>query len=345
MNHFGSWVEHVPDAVVIVNAAGQIVRINAPAERLFGYGREELLGQLVEVLLPEPFQLMGAVRELAGRRKTGEEFPVEICLGPLQTEEGCFVIGTIRDVSERRRTETRRAEELARHTREQGRLAYAMAHDLKEPLRAISSYARKFAAQVLGQPDEQARAFVERIVLGADRMREKIDGLLAYARVGTETRSFAWVECSEVFAAACAHLHPAVEESGARVTGGTLPRVWGQKLLLELLLTNLIGNAVKFRAAGQAPAVHVEARPQGEEWLVTVTDNGIGMKAEHLQRIFEIGMAARLHSIVEYPGHGLGLATCARIVERHGGRIWAESPGPGRGATLAFTLPAGHSRP
>ena len=242
-------------------------------------------------------------------------------------------------VRERTAEAERRAEELARSNRELEGFGRVVAHDLREPLRSMNAFTRKLADHFQDQLEGKGGEFVERIVKGTERMHSLIKKLLDYARVGSDGKSFAPVDSAEVFAAARANLHAAIEEDGAEVTAGPLPRVWADATQLEQLLQNLIDNALKFRAAGRPPLIHVEARPQDAECLFTVTDNGIGIERQYLDRIFGLGMESRLNSVREYPGHGVGLATCARIVQRHGGRIWADSPGLDRGAVMAFTLP------
>jgi PAS domain S-box-containing protein len=230
-----------------------------------------------------------------------------------------------------------RTRELARSNEALERFGYVIAHDLRAPLRTIKSYTQKLPAAALGRLDPEAEDNLNRVVNAADRMRVQIDDLLAYSRVRTQGKEPVPADCAAAVAAARANLQADIEESGARVTAGDLPTVLADKTQLVQLFQNLLGNALKFRAE-RRPEIHIGARRDGDRWLFAVADNGIGIEAQYLERIF--GLGERLHSIAKYPGNGIGLATCERIVQRHGGRLWAASPGPDRGSTFQFTLAA-----
>jgi light-regulated signal transduction histidine kinase (bacteriophytochrome) len=171
-------------------------------------------------------------------------------------------------------------------------------------------------------------------------MRSLIDELLRYSRVGTGGRDPEPVNCTQAARSALANVEATVDDTGAAVTADELPTVMADPTQLEQLFQNLLGNALKFRADDRPPAIHLSAARRVGMWELRVTDNGIGIDPDKLERIFRLGIESRLHSRTKYPGHGIGLATCQKIVERHGGRIWAESAGPGRGTTIAFTMPA-----
>ena len=200
----------------------------------------------------------------------------------------------------------------------------------------VASYTELLRRRYHGKLDKDANEFIDYAVDGAHRMQRLINDLLTYSRVGTRGRPFAPVRLDEVLDGALRNLEVAVSESKAVVTRTPLPTVQGDEGQLVQVVQNLVHNALKFRRPKVAPKVHVSARPQDGGWVVSVQDNGIGIEAQYLDRLFVIFQ--RLHARDEYPGTGIGLAVAKRIVERHGGRIWAESQ-PGQGSTFHFTFP------
>ncbi len=348
-------LESVPDAIVMINTLGRIVLVNGQVEGVFGYGRKELIGATVEVLLPERLRAthighrlayfaaprarpMGAELDLRGRRKSGEEFPVEISLSPMMTDEGVFVMSAIRDVTTLKRAEemSRLAAELARSNAELERFAYIASHDLQEPLRAISGFAQLLSEQYRGQLDEEADEYIDFIVDGATRMQALIQGVLLVSRVGASDRPFAAVDCNVVVEDVLALLDSSIADTKATVTQGDLPVVHGDAVQLAQVFQNLLSNGMKFAAPGAAPRIHVDAERIDGWWRIRVRDEGIGIETRHFERIF--AMFQRLHTREEYPGTGIGLALCKKIVERHGGRIGVDSE-EGAGSTFWFTLP------
>jgi two-component system, sensor histidine kinase and response regulator len=229
-----------------------------------------------------------------------------------------------------------KAQELTRSNNELEQFAYVVSHDLQEPLRMVGSYLALIEKRYSEKLDDKAHEFIGFAVDGAKRMQRLIQDLLTYSRVGTRGKPFAPTKCEEVLAAALANLQVAIEESHAAVTHDPLPTVDADETQLLQLFQNLIGNALKF-CKDKAPAIHVSAKQQAERWLFSVRDNGIGIEPQHYERIFVVFQ--RLHGREEYPGTGIGLAVCKKIVERHGGRIWVESQ-PGQGSTFFFRLPS-----
>ena len=238
--------------------------------------------------------------------------------------------------------ERRRAEhELARSNAELEQFAYVASHDLQEPLRMVASFTQLLAKRYRGQLDADADEFIGFAVDGSTRMQRLLNDLLAYSRLGTRRKPFVMIACDSVLSDALANLKPAIEESGAAITHEPLPIVRGDEVQLIQLFQNLIGNAVKFHAQ-EPPQVHISAKLQDGDWVFAVRDNGIGIAPEQQERIFLIFQ--RLHHRSEYPGTGIGLALCQRIVERHGGKIWVESE-VGKGATFYFTIEGGKNAP
>ena len=224
--------------------------------------------------------------------------------------------------------------ELGRSNADLQQFAYVASHDLQEPLRMVSSYTQLLARRYKGTLDADADEFIAFAVDGATRMQRLIQDLLAYSRVSTGGRQFKLTSVEAAFGYALDNLQHVMKESGAVVTHDPLPTVMGDEKQLAQLFQNLLSNAVIFRGQ-EPPHIHVSAKRTDVEWLLSVRDNGIGLDAQYADRIFVIFQ--RLHNRQEYPGTGIGLAICKKIVERHGGRIWVESE-PGKGATFYFTI-------
>lgn len=229
--------------------------------------------------------------------------------------------------------------ELERSNKELEQFAYVASHDLQEPLRSISGFLQLLEKRYAGQLGEDADLFIARSLAATHRMKTLIEGLLAYSRVGMRGGSFEPVDCAKVLEQALVNLQVGIEESDAAITHDPMPAVVGDSSQLGQLFQNLFNNAIKFKS-DRRPEIHVGATRDANpgHWLFSVRDNGIGIPAEHFERIFVIFQ--RLHSRSEYPGTGIGLSLCKKIVERHNGRIWVESQ-PGAGSTFFFTLPAG----
>lgn len=344
-------LEAVPDAVVIVDGKGIIRRVNGQAEAMFGFSRAELVGQPVEVLIPTRFhtahvqhregyvahprtRAMGSGLELFGRRSNGSEFPVEVSLSPMASPDATLVISTIRDVTERKIVEQRlrsTAADLARSNAELEQFAYVASHDLQEPLRMIASYTQLLGRRYRGKLDADADEFIAFAVDGARRMQELINDLLDYSRAGSRPLRLESVETNSLVD----ELQHEFEEVGP-VTRGDLPTVCADPTQLRRVLQNLIANGLKFHRPGAPPHVRIDGQRDDQSTRLSVRDNGIGIESQYLDRIFVLFQ--RLHTREEYPGTGIGLAICKRIVERHGGTIDVHSQ-PGQGTTFSFTLP------
>jgi PAS domain S-box-containing protein len=344
---FRSVVEYTPAGVAMVDRAGSIVLVNRETERMFGYTADELIGQSIDMLVPRRMlgthaglrsqfftspqrREMGAGRDLFGLRKDGTEIPVEIGLNPIETDEGLFVLASVVDISLRKRAE----EELRRSNEELERFAYVASHDLQEPLRTVTSYVQLLSRRYRDQLGGDAAEFIDFAVSGAKHMQRLIQDLLTFSRVGTRGGALVSTDGHAMLQIAIQNLDAAIAESNASVTSDRLPHVLADPVQFEQILTNLLGNALKFRGTAR-PDVHVGVQREGRFARISVRDNGIGIDPQFFDRIFVIFQ--RLHGRDDYPGTGVGLAVCKKIVERHGGRIWVEST-PGAGATFHFTM-------
>src|SRR6202790_76313 len=237
----------------------------------------------------------------------------------------------------------RKAEELTRSNADLEQFAYIASHDLQEPLRMVAAYTQLIAERYRGKLDENADKFIGYTCEGALRMQTLIQDLLAFSRVGRNGIACGRVDCDTAMEEVLKSLGPAIQESGAVVTHGELPAVWADRSQMTQVLQNLIGNAIKFRGK-EPPVISVHAEKAGQQWLFSVSDNGIGIAPEYAENIFVVFQ--RLHGRTEYPGNGIGLAICKKIVERNGGKIWVEAQagdgsdhGSDHGSVFKFTMP------
>ena len=271
------------------------------------------------------------------RRHDGELIWVRISKSlSLEAGRDVFIDGLMEDIRERKLSEealVQKAEELARTNAELEQFAYIASHDLQEPLRMVASYSSLLARRYSSQLDEQARGYIGMLIESSGRMQSLIRDILALSRVG-RIETPALMHCDEVVARAIFNLQTMIQESGARVLVDSLPSVMGDAVLIGQVFQNLIVNAIKFRSS-QPPLISITARHLDGCWQLSLADNGIGIAPEHFERIF--GIFQRLHTRSEYPGTGIGLAFCRKVVQHHGGRIWVEST-PGQGSTFHFTL-------
>jgi PAS domain S-box-containing protein len=342
---------------LIVNPQGNIVLVNSQAERLFGYLRDELLGQPIEALVPLRFRArhqdhrstyfkephvraMGANLELYGLRKSGTEFPVEVSLAPIETPAGPLFASAVRDITERKRADDAlaRAKDLAESSsRELEAFSYSVAHDLRAPLRAMNGFAQVLVDQYQAKLDDSGRDFLQEIVVNARKMGALIDALLSLARLTRKDLRREPVDLSEIVREICARLTTA--ESGRSVALEIEPGLCANAdpVLLRALLDNLLANAWKFSAHAKSGRIAFGGVRQDGELTFFLRDNGAGFDMAFAGKLF--APFQRLHSPDEFPGTGIGLATVQRIVHRHGGKVWAEGK-VGEGATFFFTLPS-----
>ena len=341
------------ECISITDTEDRFLYVNEAFFRTYGYREQELIGQHVAILRSArtsaeaqneilPATLAGSWRgELWNRSKEGREFPISLSASPIYDEDGRKValVGVARDITESKRMEEAirtRSEKLARSNEELERFAYVASHDLQEPLRMVASFTQLLSKRYSGKLDETADRYIDYAVDGAKRMQQLIADLLAYSRVNNKEIELRQADSEALMVAAVQNLRVTIQESGASVDWDQLPEVWVDQTQFIQLFQNLVGNAIKFRQKETAPQIHVSAEDTGAEWLFSVKDNGIGIDPRQADRVFQIFQ--RLHTRAEYPGTGIGLAVCQKVVERHGGKIWVESE-PGAGSTFRFTIP------
>ncbi|MEN6554583.1 MAG: PAS domain S-box protein [Methanobacterium sp.] len=348
--------EYAPDPYFLTDMEGNFLDGNRAAERLINFKKEKIIGKnLVELGLITGEQIIKAFdllsKNIKGRatgpeefiltRKDGKKVPVEITGYPIEIRGQKLVLGMARDISERKKSEEKLKEtihELKRSNDELQQFAYITSHDLQEPLRTIASFTQLLERRYKNKLDTDADEFIEFIIDAATRMKEMIQGLLDYSRIGTKGGEFNFTDIEEVLITVLSNLHAAIVESGAKITYDKLPTVIADRNQLIQLFQNMISNAIKFKKKDVTPKIHISARKDEKkgEFIFSVSDNGIGLESQYKDKIFEV--FKRLHTMDEYKGAGIGLAISKRIIERHGGRIWVESE-LGRGSTFYFTLP------
>jgi len=359
---FRELLESAPDAIVIMDRQGRIVLSNTQADRWFGYARGELVGQLVETLVPERFRQrhvghradylatprarpMGNGSELFGRRKDGSEFPVEISLSPIETAEGYWITSIVRDITQRRRDEERiqqlnrdlqqRTVELESINHELEAFSYSVSHDLRAPLRAIDGFSQILLEDHADTLNAEGRDSLQRVRSAAHRMGTLIDDLLNLSRVTRSELRPEEVDLSAIARNIAQELLGQDPERRAEFTIAADLRVLGDPRLLRIALQNLLDNAWKFTCGRPDARIVFDVTQHQGKPAYFVRDSGVGFDMAYAGKLF--GAFQRLHDAREFPGTGIGLAIVQRVIHRHGGRVWAESA-VGQGATFYFTL-------
>jgi len=363
---FRNLLESAPDAIIIVNESGIIQLVNVQTEKMFKYKRTEMVGNKIELLMPPRYNTvhqnhrvnyfknpkvrqMGEGFDLLGRDKEGKEFPVEISLSPLETEDGLLVSAAIRDISEKKKLENQireininlekkvlyRTAGPETKNKELEQFAYVASHDLQEPLRTISSFVGFLKDEYSGRLDENADNYLVYISQASERMQTLIKDLLDYSRIGRK-RIIQDVNCNEILTDVLADLSSAIDETKAKIiVPGPLPVVKGYSTELKQLFQNLISNSIKFHKENIAPEISICGEKINGGWQFSFKDNGIGINKKHHERIFVIFQ--RLHNRSEYEGSGIGLSHCKKIVDLHGGKLWVDSE-LDKGSNFQFTI-------
>jgi PAS domain S-box-containing protein len=350
---FRALLEATPDAMFITRNDGEIVMVNSHSKDLLNYERRDLVGRNLRTVVPDwhPGARASGGSEFTAVRKGGQRFPVEISQNPLHTDEGLLITSVVRDISERKQAEesirqlnselerrvVERTAALMRSNDALRQFAWAASHDLQEPLRMVVAFSQLLQKKNKDWLNPAAGPILEEVIRGALRMNDLLAALRDYMQASEGGgEALQRVDANECLNRALNALRDSIEATGAEVTRDPLPTVIAVEILLAQVFQNLIGNALKYRNADPVK-VHVAAERQGNEWLFSVSDNGIGIDPFYHERIF--GVFKRLHRD-EYPGAGMGLAICKGVIERLGGRIWVESQ-TGQGATFRFTVPVG----
>jgi len=341
-------------AMFMIDPQGVLTSWNAGVEQLIGYSEQEWIGRHASIIFtPEEkaaevcesemrlAQETGSATDIRWHRhKDGTDFFANGFMNAVRDEQGTL-IGYAKILSD----ETARKQLQDALTESNSALeqfAYVASHDLQEPLRTMSAYSQLLSKRYRGMLDDDADEFLSFLLSASARMSALVRDLLAYARLTTEQERPASIALDEDLEAALSHLDQAINESGASVTHDPMPTLQVDRGQMVRLFQNLVGNAIKYRKSNRPPIVHISAEQKGADWIISIRDNGIGFDPKHASTIFE--PFKRLHTAQEYPGTGVGLAICRRIVQSQRGRIWAESQ-PGEGTTFYFTLPINSPQP
>lgn len=347
--------ETMRDAFVQLDLDGRIVDFNPAYQEMIGHGDDALRGLSHTSLTPSKWHAAEAeivqtqvirlgrseVYESEHIRADGTVFPVELRTFLIQDDAhnpiGMWSI--VRDITQRKQAEVEREKAmlaLEKSNEDLKQFAYVASHDLQEPLRMVSSYTQLLEERYRNRLDEKANKYIHYAVDGAARMQALIRDLLAFSRVETHSHEFKPVEAQNALGVAVVNLKTMIDDTGALVISDDLPRIQADETQLSLLFQNLINNGIKFQNKFQTPRIRISAVRQIDCWRFSVQDNGIGIESKYKDKIFQVFQ--RLHTRHEYPGTGIGLALCKRIIDRHGGQIWFESS-PGEGTIFYFTVP------
>jgi len=356
-------VQTAVDGIITIDERGTVMTVNPAVERIFGYPAEEIIGRNVNMLMPEPYRsehdtylenyqrtgqakIIGIGREVEGLRRDGRRFPLYLGVSETQVGPRRIFTGIVRDMSQQKAAEQalarqareleRRAKELARSNAELESFAAMVSHDLRAPLVTMAGYAQLLEEQARHKLEPEELELIQYVRDSVQQMAGLIQSLLGYARVGSAGLRLEPCDCERVLEKVLQGLEAVLHATQAEVTHDPLPTLPADEALLLVLFQNLIENGIKYHG-DRPPRVRVAARLEAGEWVFSVRDNGIGIDPRNFDRVFEPFQRLH-HDESRYQGMGIGLATCQKIVERHGGRIWVESQA-GQGAAFFFTIP------
>lgn len=349
-------VESVPTAMVLTNQEDFIIHVNNQTEKLFGYERNELVGNKFEILIPERFRSqhpvheelflrkqqtrsIGAGPDMFAMRKDGSEIQVEISLNPIETIEGPMMLVSIIDLTERKLQEATliKQMELEIKNKELEQFAYIASHDLQEPLRTVSNYMQIFEEDYLKLLDDNARHYLRSVNSATKRMSILIKALLDYSRLG-HNATLTYVDSKKLVEEVLADLEALIKSTNTTIKVADLPKLNVYETELREVFQNLITNAIKFHKKDAHINIQINSEKINEKWQFSVSDNGIGIAPENFERIFDLFQRLRALEGEEFEGNGIGLANCKKIIQMHQGDIWVEST-LGQGTTFYFTIP------
>jgi two-component system sensor kinase FixL len=348
-------VDTAVDGIILMDACGTVTMFNPACERIFGYAADEIVGGDIKQLMPSPYRdehdqylenyrrtgqrkIIGIGREVVGRRKSGDMFPLDLSVGKVEDDDEVSYVGILRDVTERKRADELREqfiEQLTVQNEERTHFVHVASHDLREPLRMISAFCGRLSKGYADRLDERGNEYLSLVLAASAQMTRLLDDLVDFGRLGLEAARGSKFDSSLVLDQVLETFDDPIRESHAEITRGQLPQIYGNPIRFQRLFQNIIGNGLKYVSQGVHPRIHVAATQEGEFWRFSVLDNGIGIEPRHYQRIFE--PFKRLHAKGRYDGSGLGLAICRKIVEGFGGDISVRS-NEGEGSTFTFTV-------
>ncbi|MFW0778176.1 MAG: sensor histidine kinase [Rickettsiales bacterium] len=348
-------LDETVDGIITINDKGSIETFNKACENIFGYHADEVIGKNVKVLMPEPYRhehdgylqnykhtgqkkIIGVGREVEGKRKDGSVFPLDLSVSEVRFEDKRIFSGIVRDISERKLQDELRqklVDKLTESNTELERFAYIASHDMQEPIRMVTNFSEIIAKEYGKNFDEQGKEYLNYVIKSGARMRNLVEDLLAYSRMGNESVQIVSFDANDILSGALENIKGLIKDRKAEVSHDPLPELYGNPVQIMRLLQNLITNAIKYQKPDNIPRIHVGVENQGDHWCFSVKDNGIGIKQGFAEQIFQ--PFRRLHTWDNIQGTGLGLSICKKIVENCDGRIWVTTT-QDKGSTFYFTV-------